>query len=71
MPSSCMRASTWFLRSRAARGSSTGSHRSGPAMRPARRADSRSVSALTGLEKYSLAAALIPYAPWPKYTVFR
>ncbi len=60
-----------FRRCKASPGCSTGSYAEGACTRPTRSAACARSSSSAETEKYVLAAAWIPYAPWPKYTVFR
>ena len=62
---------TLFRRTRAWTGWANGSKSFGARMSPASSADCDSVRSFASIAKYERAAAWMPYAPCPKYTVFR
>ena len=66
-----IRSSAKSRRNLASNGWSTGSYASGAVRIPARVADCRIVRRRPFTPKYVCAAASIPYAPCPKYTVLR
>ena len=70
-PRSCIRCSTWLRRVAAFSGLVIGSSFAGLCTRPASIAAWGRVRSTAFTLKYFCAAAWIPYAPCPKYTMFR
>jgi hypothetical protein len=70
-PRACIRCSTWLRRWNAPSGFVIGSSFAGVCTRPASIAACGSVRSAAFTLKYRCAAAWMPYAPRPKYTMFR